>query len=599
MRVADYIAGRLKDLGVRTVFLVSGGGMMHLIDAIPRAGLRYVCNHHEQASAMAAEGYARESGGLGVCYATSGPGATNVLTGLVGAWQDSSPVLFLTGQSNVHQSIRGTGMQGLRQFGTFEVDIVPIVQSVTKYAAFLADPAMVRFHLEKALWLAQNGRPGPVLLDIPLNVQGAPIEPDALTGFPEPQEAAADCSQGIAQMMEKLATASRPLLLIGNGVRGAGEEAVQMLRELVSRLGIPVVTTQLGKDVLPYDYPLFTGHPGVKGDRAGNFAVQDCDVLLTLGTSLHAQTTGYDQKQFATKAFKIEVDTDEAILHRQRGFVDLQIHSDVRSFLRQLSAASAAWDSAPFASWRDTCAGWKKDFAVMKEPHIIEDAGPVNLYDVADTLSDVLTGEETVITDAGCSFYVMGQAFRLKGSERYIVSGAMGAMGYAVPAGIGVCAASPKKTAVCVTGDGALQVNMQELQTLKHENANLKIFIINNDGYASIRSTQRSFFAGAYVGSDRGSGLTMPSLEKIADAYGLTYVSCPDRKHLRAAMEKALSTDGPVLCDIICQTDQQIIPAVSSVRLPDGRMQSKGLEEMFPFLEQKQVATAETQKMDG
>ncbi len=582
MRVADYIAGELKKRGVRCVFMVSGGGMMHLIDAVPRAGLRYICNHHEQACAMAAEGYARRTGELGVCYATSGPGATNILTGLVGAWQDSAPVLFLTGQSNVTQSIRGTGSEGLRQFGTFEVDIVPIVMSVTKYAIFLKDPSTARFHLEKAISLALSGRPGPVLLDIPLNVQGAQIEPEKLEGFTPTVTKFPALDGIISPLLDRLRSAKRPVLLAGHGVRTGG--AAELFGKVVDALGIPVVTTQLAKDLLPYDHPLFTGYPGVKGDRAGNFAVQNADVLLSIGCSLHAQTTGYDQKMFAPKAYRIQVDLDEAVLKREAAGVQEKICADVRTFLSAVQKGIKKWDQALFEQWRERCREWKQWYAVMREPHLLPE-GPVNLYEFADILSDLLQGDETIITDSGCSFYVMGQAFRLKGSERYIVSGALGAMGYALPAGIGVSTAGNSARVICVTGDGALQTNIQELQTLRHESPDLKLFIINNDGYASIRNTQKSFFAGEYVGSSRESGLTLPSLRKIAAAYDLPFISCPDRAHLRETLHQALATTGPVICEVTCLTDQPILPTVTSVRLPDGRMQSKNLDEMFPFLE--------------
>lgn len=582
MRVADYIAGELKRLGVGCVFMVSGGGMMHLIDAVSRVGLRYVCNHHEQACAMAAEAYARRTGELGVCYATSGPGATNVLTGLVGAWQDSAPVLFITGQSNVHQSIRGTNSAGLRQFGTFEVDIVQIVQSVTKDAVFLADPATAKFHLERAISRALSGRPGPVLLDIPLNVQGSQIDPASLRGYEPPTTERQFLDGIVPSLVERICSAKRPLLLAGHGVRCAG--AADLFRQMAETLGIPVITTQLGKDLLPYEHSLFTGHPGVKGDRAGNFAVQDADLLLSVGCSLHAQTTGYDQRTFAPKAYKIQVDLDEAVLLREAAGVDEKVRADVITFLEALRAELRSWDASPFQAWRERCAEWKEWYAVRREPRLITD-GPVNLYEFADVLSDLLVGDETVITDAGCSFYVMGQAFRLKGAQRYIVSGALGAMGYALPAGIGVSTARQGGRTICVTGDGSLQTNIQELQTLRQESPDLTLFVINNDGYASIRNTQKSFFAGHYVGSSRESGVTLPSLRKIAEAYDLPYVHCPDRAHLHGAIRAALEAPGPVVCEIVCQPDQQIIPTVTSVRLPDGRMQSKNLDEMFPFLE--------------
>jgi len=404
IRVSDYIASHLKKIGVKSVFLLAGGGMMHLIDAVSRVdGIKYLCNHHEQACAMAAEAYARQTNSLGVCYATSGPGATNVLTGLVGAWQDSAPVLFLTGQSNVSQTIQGSQIVGLRQFGTFEVDIVSIVQSVTKYAVFLDDPNMVRYHLEKAINLALNGRPGPVLIDVPLNVQGALIEPATLHGYhetPPPAEGLID--EVGRQILDKIRSSQRPLILAGHGIRCAG--AVPLFRKFVRRFQVPVVTTQLAKDLLPYDDTLFTGHPGVKGDRPGNFAVQNADLILSVGCSLHTQTTGYEFDMFAVKAYKIQVDLDEAVLKREKVGVQQKVRCDVTSFLEKLTAvAGADWDSGGFEEWRQRCQDWKLRGAVSREPHKI-DEGPVNFYEFADVLSNLLGGNETIVTDAGLRF---------------------------------------------------------------------------------------------------------------------------------------------------------------------------------------------------
>ena len=589
VRVADYIAGHLRKIGVKTVFLVSGGGMMHLVDALGRAGgCEYLCNHHEQAAAMGAEGYARQSGSLGVCYATSGPGATNILTGLVGAWQDSSPVLFVTGQSKVAQTIRGSGIRRLRQFGTFEVDILSMVESVTKYAAFVDDPSLVRYHLEKAIHMALSGRTGPVLLDVPLDVQGALVDPDRLTGFSPEVSGAPLEDQAAARILEQIRAARRPLILAGHGVRCAG--AVPLFREIAARLHTPVVTTQLAKDLLPYDFPLFTGHPGVKGDRAGNFAAQNADLILSVGCSLHTQTLGWEPREFAPRAHKIQVDLDEALLQREQAGVDEKVCCDLVSLLAAFQRLiDEHWDTGRSCDWRQQCADWKNRYHVMNEPHRL-DEGPVNFYEFADVLSDALQGDETIVTDAGSAFYVMGQAFRVKESQRYIVSGAMGAMGYALPASIGAATASPAAPVICVTGDGSLQMNVQELQTVRHYRPNVKLFIINNDGYASIRNTQKAFFSGHLVGTGRSSGVSFPPLERLADAYGLPYVRCPERAVLHDRIRQTLATAGPVVCEVQAQAEQEVMPAVSSVKLDNGAMKSKPLDDMFPFLPRDEYA---------
>ena len=588
IRVADYIAGYLQAIGVKTVFLVAGGGMMHLIDALGRIeGLHYMCNHHEQASAIAADAYARQTGSLGVCYATSGPGAANILMGLVGAWQDSSPVLFLTGQSKISETVRGSGIHGLRQFGTFEVDIVPIVKSVTKYAVFLDDPQNVRYELEKAIHCALSGRPGPVLIDVPLDIQGASVDPQTVVGYIPPAATSKDCDVIAQDILGRLRVAKRPLILAGWGVRCA--KAVPLFRDMINRLGIPVVVTPLGKDVLTYDDPLFIGRPGVKGDRPGNFAVQNADLILSLGNSLHTQTTGYEFDRFAPNAYKIQVELDEAVLKKMTVPVDKKINASIVSIMESLTKlAVMGWDASTYDDWQMRCADWKTQYAVNREPHRV-DEGPVNYYEFAGILSDLLKGDETIVADAGSAFYVMGQAFRLKGSQRFISSGSMGAMGFSLPAGLGVCASNPNRMAVCVTGDGSLQSNIQELQTMRHNNLNLKLFVIQNDGYVSIRNTQKAFFGGHFVGSSCGSGVSMPPLEKIADAYGIPFVKCAYRGRLSDALRQTLETRGPVICGVRAQTDQSIIPTVSSVRLPSGRMQSKPLHDMFPFLSDEDI----------
>ncbi len=587
IRVADYIAGYLDRLGVRAAFMVSGGMMMHLMDAVSRCpNLRYYCNHHEQASAMAADAYARRTGQLGVCLATSGPGATNLLTGIVGAWQDSSPVLFLTGQSKVAETIQGSGIQGLRQFGVFEVDIVPIVESVTKYAVFLRDPESVRYHLEKAVKLAMSGRPGPVLLDIPLDVQGALIDPEKLRGCDEKFEAGHRVDRrGVAQAIAELRFARRPLILAGQGVRLSG--AAELFGGVASQLGIPVVTTQMAKDLLEYQNPLFVGHPGHKGDRAANFAVQSADFVLSVGCSLQIQTTGYELDGFAPQANKIQVELDPAIRQRENVGFQHKIDMDTRVFLRELSSGwgTQPWAARDLSQWRERCLGWKSHYTAMSEPHELgAEEGVANLYEFCNLLGEMFPGGETILLDAGQPYFAMAHAFRLKQGQRYIAGGAMGAMGVAVPFGIGAAVANPERPAVVVTGDGSFHLNVQELQTLKHNQLNVKVFVIDNGGYASIRATQRAFFGGHFVGASEDSGVSLPKIEEIARAYGIPFVACPERRGLREAIRATLAVEGPAICAVRTIPDQKIMPAVSSMKLPDGRMRSGTLQAMAPEL---------------
>ena len=594
IRVADYITSYLQKMGAKKVFLLNGGMMMHLVDTLGhRGGLEYVAQHHEQASAMAADGYARRSGELGVCFATSGPGATNILTGLAGAWQDSTPVLFLTGQSKSTQTIEKSGIEGLRQYGTFEVDIVPVVKSMTKYAVMVMDPRSIRFHLEKALHLAMAGRPGPVLLDLPLDIQGALIDPDELKGFtPETAPATIDSAQ-MAEVMRLLGAARRPVFLAGYGVRCAG--AVEPFRRLADQLGVPVVTSQLGKDVMFYDHPLFVGHPGPKGDRPGNLAVQTADLILSIGCSLHAQTTGWENELFAPKAVKIQVELDSAVLAREQVGVTLKIEAGCTEFIRALGNRQIPMHD--LQSWRDCCSDWKQRFKVADEPHE-QSHEAINYYHFAEALSCALGVNDCVVADAGSAFYVMGQALRLGPDQRFLSSGSLGAMGFALPAANGAAATGHSGSAVCVTGDGSLMTNLHELATMKEYKLDVKLFVINNDGYVSMRNTQRDFCNGHYVGADAASGVYIPPIDALARSFGLPYIRCDAQDDVDAKVRETLAVKGPILCEVIAMRNQKIIPAVISVKLGDGRMRSAPLHNMFPHLSEEALMQEMNRAMD-
>ena len=584
IRVADYIVNRLHQEGIDTVFLLNGGGMMHLVDAVGRhTGVKVVCNHHEQASAMAADGYARLSGGVGACFATSGPGATNILTGVVGAWQDSSRVIFITGQSKVTQTIANSNIQGLRQFGTFEVDIVPIVKSVTNYSHMIIDPRSIRYHLEKALYLISSGRPGPALLDLPLDIQGSLIDPAELDSFSPTEEDLVVPSADMDEILSLLDNSTRPILLVGNGINASG--AALVFREFVDRLKIPVVTTQLGKDVLYYDHPLFVGHSGPKGDRAGNFAVQTADLIISLGCSLHSQTVGWENKLFAPDAFKVQVDVDSALFEREDIGVNLKIKLPIVEFIDWLYPLVVEHFSH---DWRLLCLDWKNRYPVYREPHKVV-SGSINMYHFMHELSKKLDSNVCVTTDSGSSFYVTGQALLVKDGQRFISSGSLGAMGFALPAACGAAFVESRITSVCITGDGSLMTNLHELATVSHYKLNLKIFIINNDGYVSMRNTQRAFFSGELVASDESSGVFIPSIKAISETFKIDHVLCDGIEGMQSVISDVLERKGPVICEVICQKDQVLMPSVASKKLPDGRMVSTPLHDMVPSLSDEEI----------
>jgi len=589
LRVADHIVRIVEAAGAECAFMLTGGMMMHLMDAFGRSSrIRYFCNHHEQACAMAADAYARQSGKLGVCLATSGPGATNLLTGLVGAYQDSVPVLFLTGQCKRRETVRGRGIAGLRQCGFFEVDIIPIVQSVTKYAAFVDEPCDIRYHLEKAIHLATTGRPGPVLLDLPLDVQGAhvaeselrPYLPEAGTAGSSPQF----CRQELRRVIDAVARAKRPLILAGHGVRSAG--LVEEFRSLVDRWQVPVVTSMMAKDLLHDDHCLLSGQIGLRGHRGANLVVQSADLVLTIGCSLHIQTVGNEGELFAPDALKIQIDCDPALLKREHVGAQWMLQWDLRDYLPALEQeVTSAWPGA-CGSWPKMCLDLKQRFSSRNEPHSVGDAKrPINLYEFVDLLSEAMTGSESVLTDAGQPFYVLPQALKLKKGQRYLTPGSFAEMGWALPAAIGAAGAAPEKQIVAVIGDGSFQTNTQELQTLAHHRFNIKLFVINNDGYASIRNTQNNFFNGFHVGSTPLSGVTLPPLRKLAEAYGIPYVLCENRGEAATRIREVLNTSGPCICEVMNQLDQRVMPIVPSYQSPDGSMRSKALHEMVPLID--------------
>lgn len=587
MRVADYLAEQVYREGVRNVFLVSGGGMMFLSDGIACSRrLKYICNHHEQASAMAAVGYAKYTGGLGAAYVTTGCGGTNAITGLLDAWQDSVPCLFISGQVKRKETVRNSGL-ALRQIGVQEADIISVVRPLTKYAEMVNDPLSIRYHFEKAVHLARSGRPGPVWLDIPMDVQGAEISPGKLEPFVLPagdagakRPAAAD----LEYFWRALNKARRPVVVMGQGVRISGK--LREFRAFIEKFSIPVVASRLGIDSLPSGHPLYIGRIGNKGDRAGNFAVQNADLVISMGSRLSVSSTGHEYDKFAREARLVVVDIDPVEHSKATVKIDRFIHADLREFLPMIRAGQgAARDrKAVFSPWAGKCAGWRKMWPVCL-PAYAAGRGGINMYHFVEVLSRMLRKDSVVVSDAGSAFYVVSQGLRVNGAQRYVTSGGQADMGFSLPASIGVCAARGRREVLAVTGDGSFQMNIQELQTLVYNRLPVKLFVWNNDGYLSIRATQEKFFNRRFIGTDSASGVSFPSVRKIAKAYGIKYLKASRPRELHSAISNAMSHDGPVLCEIVCPRDQEVVPCSASARLPDGRMVSRPLEDMYPFLD--------------
>ncbi len=587
MRVADYIADYVYRQGVKDVFMVSGGGLMFLTDGIAcHSKLHAVCNHHEQASAMAAVSYAKYTGGLGVAYLTTGCGGTNAVTGVLDAWQDNVPCLFISGQCKRKETVRNSGLP-LRQFGVQEADIISIVQSITKYAVMVNEPHDIAYHLDKAVYLAKNGRPGPVWLDIPMDVQGAVIDMAALRRFSESEivsDFKTDLSNEEFEVLAKLLSESRrPVIIAGQGIRLSG--AIPAFRKFLKKHPVPVVASRLGIDLLPGAHPLFTGRIGNKGDRAGNFAVQNSDLVLAVGSRLSVSSTGHEYASFARAAKIVVIDID-AVEHRKKTVrIDRFVNADAKRFFERMDAIPPL----QLKDWIGKCKYWKAKWPVCL-PEFARSRKAINLYYFTDRLSGKLKDDSVVVSDAGSAFYVVSQGIQLKKKQRYITSGAQAEMGYTLPACVGISIAGKRREVIGVTGDGSFQMNIQELQTMIHHKLPVKLFVWNNSGYLSIRATQEKFFKGRFIGTHRESGVSFPSLKKVATAYGVTYFKVSDSRKLDEVLEKVMKEDGVVLCEVTCFPDQEIIPTVSSARQSDGSMLSKPLEDMYPFLNRKEFA---------
>lgn len=598
-KVSDYIADRIAQWGIRDVFTVTGGGAMHMNDSFghhPKLHCTY--QHHEQACAMAAEAYARMDNRMAAVCVTTGPGATNAITGVLGAWMDSIPMLVFSGQARYATTVPASGLP-LRSMGVQECNIVPVVASITKYAHMVIHPEDIRYHLEKALYMAATGRPGPVWLDLPLDVQGAIIETESLRAYdpaenPEqrPQEI---LQETIEKILDKIEESHRPVLSPGNGVRLAG--AIEEFHELVDVLGVPVVTGMSSVDALESDHPYFVGRSGGTGTRPGNFALQNSDVLLSIGNRQGFAQTGFQYQDWARESYTILNDIDENELKKPNLHVSLPVVGDAGELIRGLLAeakkrgADKGYPLFKGEDWRKQCLLWKKKYPIVTEKHYETlEEGCTNIYAFYGELSKAMKENETLMVSVGTSRVAGSQAFRVKKGQRFITNPNTASMGFCLPAATGIAVAQPGKAVVCVTGEGSLQMNIQEMQTILQNRLPVKLFVINNQGYHSIRQTQQSYFKPPLVGVGEESGdLSFPDLSRIMPAYGFPYRAVHASEDLEAAISEALDAEGAFVCEVFVTKYQKTEPKTSAKKLPDGSMVSAPLEDMYPFLDREEL----------
>lgn len=678
IKVSNYIAQKLVEAGINQVFTVTGGGAMHLNDALGhQPGLRCLYEHHEQACAMAAEAYARIHNKIGLLCVTTGPGGTNAITGVVGGWLDSIPMLILSGQVRYDTTARWSGV-GIRAMGDQEFDITKAIDCMTKYSEMVIDPLRIRFCLEKALYLAYSGRPGPTWLDIPLNVQGAFVDTEQLVGFDAADYEAGGtgwavhavgmdhtsgapvmagaaeqslkaavlsggCSDGTVtvvepphairedyagcgekrqalppkatreqarEIIEKIRCAKRPVWNAGNGIRIAGAHKVFM--EVVERLGMPVVTGWNSQDCIYDEHPLYAGRAGGMGDRPGNFAIQNSDLVFSVGSRLSIRQVGYNYQTWARAAYVIVNDVDEEELKKPSVHADMAVHADAKELLEMMAAVLReeyadekpvfdGGEGLPGMTWNETCRMWREKYPVIQPKHLVQDEDrEANVYALVEALSSRQKENQITVVGNGSACVVGGHAYIIKKGQRFISNSAIASMGYDLPAAIGVCMAAhdpeyagdgmSKEDIILLTGDGSIQMNLQELQTIIHHRMPIKIFLINNGGYHSIRQTQKNFFGEPLVGIGVDSyDLSFPDMEKLAAAYGYPYTAAHHNGELAEAVEKTLVQEGSAICEVYVTTDQNFEPKSAAKRLPDGTLVSPPLEDLSPFLPDEEM----------
>lgn len=583
IKVSDYVFKFLEENGVKHAFMLPGGGAMHLVDSIGKSEMEYVCFQHEQGAAIAAEAYGQHTNKAALLLTTSGPGATNAITGVVAGWIDSTPMFVISGQS---KSTDLVGEKKVRQIGSQEVQIIPMVSPVTKYAVQILEAKEIKYHLERAYYEATTGRPGPIWLSIPLDIQGSMVEESELIGFDIPEKGKHDITKELHQVIAYLKKAKKPLLVAGNGIKHAN--GVNELYELLEYVNTPVVTTWKTIDMFDENYPLYVGHPGIMGDRGANKIVQEADLLISIGSRLDTSITAFNDKEFAKKAKKIIVDIDSNEIQRMEMKKDVAIECDARQFISELlellkNTRDLNEYGAERKDWCKYCKNLREKYPTVTEEH--KHTGDyVSAYYFVDELCKQLNENDVIVPESsGGAGEITYQAFKLKYGQKMKNAAGLGSMGFGLPYAIGSCIANNKRRTILINGDGAFQLNIQELETLHRLNLPVKIFIWDNNGYASIRAMQNGNFAGHLVASSEASGLTFPDIAAIAEAYGLKTYRISNNTEMIAQLPTILNEDELSLCVLSISPDETVWPRVKAKILPDGGMVSGELEDMWPY----------------
>jgi acetolactate synthase-1/2/3 large subunit len=588
MKLSNYIFSKLVNEGIDTVFLVTGGGAMHLNDAIGRTpGLKFVCNHNEQASSIAAEGYARVKNMPAIVNVTTGPGSINSLNGVHGAFTDSIPMIIISGQVKRETIMSSHTIPGLRQLGDQEVDIISMVKGITKYAVEITDPNSIRFHLEKAIYLSTSGRPGPVWISIPVDVQAADVDIEQCESF-SPEIIKIDSNiieNDLNRIIEKIATAKRPVLIGSTGIRLAN--ALTEFEEFINITGIPVVSAW-AHDIIHHNHPNYVGKQGSIGNRAGNFAVQNSDLVIIIGSRMPIRQLSYNWENFAREAYKIHIDIDPAELQRPFLKADMPLVYDAKFILtalnKKLQKENKTFD---FKEWLGWCIERKNKYPVLQEHHK-NPTRPINPYYFISTLQSLLGANDVIVCGNATACIVPFQTSNIKKGQQLFSNSGSASMGYDLPAALGAAIAAPSKRIVCFAGDGSILMNLQELQTIRHNNLNIKIIVLDNNGYLSIKSTQQNFF-GLAIGSAPDNGVSFPDMEKVGKSFNIPSYTI-EKFDFKDELQQLIDLDGPILINVKLDPLQIFEPKLSSKKLPDGKMVSAPLEDMFPFLSESELA---------